>query len=311
MDAFALLDQIDDGTEDVVLSPYGVARALDVVRRGASGRTKAALDTVLGSDETPEVHADGLLLAQAAWLAAGYAPGPALTLETGPLEVTAVNAWANERTHGMIPAIVDRFGPDDILAITDAIFLDAKWRKPFARIGERPFAGAGDVAMMSVDGGFEHTETGVRLPYAEGELRLVAALGETLPDGGWSPGLGTVVMPVFGAESRHDLAEPLSALGLAPAFEPGMDLEALIAGPGEKALDRILQRARVDVDEQGTRAAAVTAVTAVAVAAFAPVERFELVFDRPFTWAIEHEPTGAVLFAGRVRRPREPKKNAL
>ena len=54
-----------------------------------------------------------------------------------------------------------------------------------------------------------------------------------------------------------------------------------------------------------------TAVVAVAVAAFAPVERFELVFDRPFTWAIEHAPSGAVLFVGRVRRPREPKKNAL
>ena len=160
MDAFALLDRLDGGDEDVVLSPYGVARALDVVRRGASGRTHAALDAVLGPDETPEVKADGLLLAQAAWLAPGYEPGPALTLETGPLEVAAINAWANERTHGMIPAIVDRFGPDEILAITDAIYLDAKWGKPFARVGVRPFAGAGEVAMMSVDGGFEHTATG-------------------------------------------------------------------------------------------------------------------------------------------------------
>ena len=110
-------------------------------------------------------------------------------------------------------------------------------------------------------------------------------------------------MPACGAESRPDLAGALIALGLGPAFEPGDELEDLFRGPGPKALSRILQRARVDVDELGTRVAAVTAVMARAVAY---VENsFELTFDRPFTWAIEHAPTQTLLFVGRVRHPRE------
>ena len=83
----------------------------------------------------------------------------------------------------------------------------------------------------------------------------------------------------------------------------GKDLDELITGPGEKALGRVLQRARVDVDEAGTRAAAVTAVTARAVSYHEPT--FHLVFDRPFTWAVEHAPTGTQLFVGRVSNPSE------
>lgn len=312
MDPFALLDRLD-GDGDVVLSPYGVRRALDVVRRGAQGETRAALEAVLGPEEAPEITAEGLALAQAAWLAEGYEPGPALTLDTGPLDVARVNAWAREKTNGMIPSIVESFDDDEKLALTDAIYLDAKWRQPFDRIGKRPFEGAGDVEMMGVEGIFEHAEGAIRLPYGDGDLRFVAMLDPRAAPGGlrdfraieWSRGRGTVVLPAFGAESRHDLAAALIELGLAPAFEPGLDLEDLFRGEGEKALGRILQRARVDVDDEGTRAAAVTVVTARAVSAVVGPPPFHLIFDRPFTWAIEHAPSGTLLFVGRVRHPRQ------
>src|SRR4051795_8184355 len=100
--ASALLERLEG---DVVASPYSLARALDIVREGATGETRKALDDLLG-DPTPKL--EGLELAQAAWLAPEYAPGPALAqLDTGPLDVQAVNAWAAEKTHGMIKQIVD------------------------------------------------------------------------------------------------------------------------------------------------------------------------------------------------------------
>jgi hypothetical protein len=397
MDAFALLDRLD-GRGDSVLSPYGVRRVLDVVRRGARGETRDALEQVLGPGEVPEVAAPGLALAQAAWLADGYTPGPALTLDTGPLDAERVNAWAREKTNGMIPSVVDRFDDGEKLALTDAIYLDAKWRLPFHRVGKRPFEGAGDVEMMAVEGIFEHGDGAVRLPYGDGELRFVAALADAAPGAAsplaasrayapptatraasplaasrayapptatraasplaasrayapptatraasplaasrayapptatraasrpaathvdspptatpgwpavtWSRGHGTVVLPAFGAESRHDLAAALKELGLGPAFVPGGDLEDLFRGEGAKALSRILQRARVDVDDEGTRAAAVTTVTARRVSAVVG-PTFHLTFDRPFTWAVEHAPSGTLLFVGRVRHPRE------
>jgi serpin B len=166
--------------------------------------------------------------------------------------------------------------------------------------------------MMEVEGTFEHAEGAVRLPYGDGELRFVAMLdgaggtgagGVPWRDLEFSLAHGTVTMPAFSAESRHDLAPALIALGLGPAFTPSDELEDLFRGPGLKSLSRILQRARVDVDELGTRAAAVTAVMARAVAYVQ--NRFHLIFDRPFTWAVEHAPTGTLLFVGRVRHPQE------
>ena len=300
----ALLERLEG---DVVLSPYSLQRALDVIRRGATGDTRAALDSVLG-DPAPAIAADGLTLAQAAWLAEGYAPGPALDgLHTGPLDVGAVNAWARERTHGMIPKVVDEFRDEEIFALTNAAYMHAKWEKPFSPAGTRTFAGAGDVAMMSVRGSFEHAgEDAVRLPYGDGTLRFVARLGESPGFDGlaWRRDDGRVELPRFTAESSHALVPLLIELGLGPAFTPGEDLDALILGPDLKALSRVDQRARVEVDEEGTRAAAVTTVGAMRVSA-RRLDPFHIVFDRPFTWAVEHAPSGTILFLGRVHHPTE------
>jgi serpin B len=290
----ALLERLDG---DVVLSPYGLTRALDVVRGGAAGRTRAALDGVLG--ESPPDLGFG---AQAAWLADGYAPGPALTLDTGPLDADRVNAWSNEKTHGMVPRIVERFEGDEILAITDAEYLDAKWVIPFEDTRPAPFEGVGDVAMMRVEGRFEHADEAIRLRYREGDLRFVAMLGDWR-ELEWRNGHGTVELPRFTTSASLELTEPLAELGLGAVFEPGQDLEALVTGPGDKGLSRVVQRARVDVDEAGTRAAATTAVMARAVSL--PLNPFHIVFDRPFTWAVEHAPTGTLLFVGRVLNPTE------
>jgi serpin B len=281
----ALLERLEG---DIVLSPYGLARALSVIRDGATGDTRAALDAVVR--EVPEV--EGILSAQAAWLGAGYAPGPALTLDTGPLDVDRVNAWSNEKTHGMIPRIVDAFADDEVFALTDAEYLDAKWVFPFERMRGR---------LMVVDGTFEHTEDAIRLPYRDGDLRFVAMMGDA-PDA-WTEGYGTVELPRFSTTSSLELADPLIDLGLGPAFNDSHDLDQLVIGPGRKALRRVLQRARVDVDEAGTRAAATTAITMRAVAYREPT--FHIVFDRPFTWAVEHAPTGTLVFVGRVLNPPE------
>jgi serpin B len=292
----ALLERLEG---DVVLSPYGLARALDVVRNAATGATRKALDAVLGD---PPPHVDGIISAQAAWLADDCEPGPALTLHTGPLDPAAVNAWVRERTHGMIPSLVDAFDADECFALTDAEYLDANWAHPFEFTRPAPFEGVGDVPMMSVEGGFEYADEAIRLPYREGDLRFVAMLGEWRARE-WRRGYGTVELPRFSAASTNPLTDPLIELGLGPAFEWGHDLDGLFAGPPRKGLSRVLQRARVDVDEAGTRAAAATAVIARAVAAI--LDPVHLVFDRPFTWAVEHAPTGTLLFMGRVLNPIE------
>src|SRR5690349_22095750 len=100
----ALLERLQG---EVVFSPYGLARALATIRDGATGETRAALERI---DDVPEV--DGVLSAQAAWLGEGYAPGPKLHLDAGPLDLDRINAWSNEKTHGMIPRILDSLDRD-------------------------------------------------------------------------------------------------------------------------------------------------------------------------------------------------------
>ena len=291
----ALLERLPG---DVVLSPYGLTRALEVVRAGATGKTREALDKVVA----PVPDVDGIISAQAAWLGEGYTAGPKLTLDTGPLDADKVNAWSNEKTHGMVPRIVERFNGDEILAITDAEYLDAKWVNPFEHTRPAPFEGAGEVPMMSVEARFDHADDAIRLPYRDTDLAFVAMLGDW-HDVEWRHGQGTVELPRFSTTAELELTEALIDLGLGPAFEFGRDLEELVTGPGDKGLSRVLQRARVDVDEAGTKAAATTAVMARAVSM--PLNPFHLIFDRPFTWAVEHAPTGTLLFVGRVLNPTE------
>jgi serine protease inhibitor len=115
---------------------------------------------------------------------------------------------------------------------------------------------------------------------------------------------GTIALPRFTAVSSLDLSAALTDLGLGPAFTEGRDFDGLLSGDDPKALGRVLQSARVDVDERGTRAAAVTTVTVIATA-FRPETPFELRLDRPFLWAIEDRRTGTILFLGIVTDPRE------
>jgi serine protease inhibitor len=324
---------------NLVLSPFGLHRALAALREGASGAARAALDDVLGDAEPQVVREDPaveLALADGAWVdsAAGYEFAPRFRAAAqrrgiglgsldfaSPAAAEDVNRWAAERTRGMVPRVLDRFEQDEHLVLANAAYLRGSWTAPFdpARTEGARFEGAGEVAMMAADGHFRYAEAegaqAIRLPYGDGSLALLVML----PPRGSEPGAelwpalrprmagreGSLRLPRVAAESRLDLRDALVALGLEAVFRMGGDFDGLFEGPGPlKALGRLLQSARLEVDEEGTRAAAVTVATAVAVAAaLDPPPRFTMTVDRPFLWAIEDEPTETLLFAGIVRDP--------
>jgi serine protease inhibitor len=309
------------GGGNAVLSPLGLQLALATLRAGASGPARAALDEVLG--EPPPIHDLPAEVAQALWLDTDLQPGPALAaaaaelgvevdgLDFGdPAAVATVNRGVAEHTHGMIETILDRFDSGERLVLAGAAYFKGLWSDPFdpADTAPAPFTtGDGrvvEVPMMARSARFDYDEErqAVRLPYSEGLAFVLALRG--LPGGGtWRPRQGRVRMPRLALQTRLDLRRALEGLGLGLLFEPGPDLAGLFAGPAaDTALGRVLQSARLEVDEAGTRAAAATAVTAVLVSA-AVDPPFELVADRPFTWAIEHAASGTLLFAGVVDDP--------
>jgi serine protease inhibitor len=334
-----LLERLGPG--QVSFSPLSVHRALATLREGAGGEARAALDEVLGDDTGPLELRDPairLALAQALWLDPEYrlAPGFAeaaarrgvdcrsLDLQD-PGAPATVNAWAAERTEGMIDRVVDAFEEQEKLALADAAYFEGAWTEPFVRevTDERPFTrpDGSSVVVPTMHGEAgqygEHAGVeAVRLPYGdERELAVVVAIARdgldapALDETGWrsltaaiARRPGRIALPRLQLESRLDLDAPLRALGLEAAFAPGADFDGVFEGPAPaKALDRVLHRTRVDLDEQGTRAAAVTVATMRAVSL--PANPFDLRLDRPFLWAIEHRASGTLLFLGRVTDP--------
>jgi serpin B len=113
---------------------------------------------------------------------------------------------------------------------------------------------------------------------------------------------GTVELPRFKLENEYDLKNVLGSLGMRAAFTKEADL----SGISDEALciDWVKQKTYLEVNEQGTVAAAVTGVGVRAMAMRAPEAPFEMVVDRPFLLAIREKQTGLILFVGAIFDPR-------
>ena len=245
----------------------------------------------------------------------------------------AINVWVEAETGGMIRNLV---GPGMLSAATrlvlaTAIFFKGMWARPFGRSTEAPFhlRSGTDVAvpMMRQVNNLEYLEDAefqaAALPYRGGESSLVilvprsveglAALeqqftGQRLRH--WMAGLEPsreveLWLPRFSMSSTLRLSTTLAAMGLAGALGPGADFTGIVeAGPFW--ISEVLHGARIDLDEQGTEAAAATVVLKVGAAMRPPVRREPVVLkaDRPFVYLIRHNRTGAILFMGRLSDPR-------
>jgi serpin B len=157
----------------------------------------------------------------------------------------------------------------------------------------------------------------VLLPYADGSL----AMAVILPDGPLAAlrpaiaarGLGgmlagmtservTLTMPRFRVEFSSSLIPALRQLGVNEAFGEGADFSG-ITETERLTISAVVHKAFIDVDEQGTEAAAATAVAIKALAAFRRPPPVTMVVDRPFLFAIVHTATGLPLFLGQLSRP--------
>ena len=252
--------------------------------------------------------------------------------------VTAINGWAKEATEGLVPQVVDQssLNRDAAAYLANATFFEAEWRQTFRGGRDAPFL-SGD----GKERDFHLMEGKFSLPYAERQgwravrlaygstrktesarfvmdvimpIRRVAktpTLGdETVANlasdlGAASPRNVFVEMPRFEADMRRDLIEPLRGLGLSLPFDQAhADLSGMSA-PGSKRLyiEEAFQVAKLQVYEQGTRAAAVTVAVPVPVSMPPPFEGIHFTVDRPFVFIIRDLVTHTVLFVGRIASP--------
>ncbi len=108
-----------------------------------------------------------------------------------------------------------------------------------------------------------------------------------------------VFLPRFTFESKQNLNQVLSELGMPTAFGSGADFSGM-TGSASLMIDKVIHQAFIEVNEEGSEAAAATAVTSEEVAV--PVAK-AFRADRPFIFAVQEQETGSILFMGSVYNP--------
>jgi serpin B len=242
---------------------------------------------------------------------------------------TRINTWAAAKTHDKIKDLIPQgaVDPDTRLVLTNAVYFKAPWAQKFAKLGAKPFTKAdgsfADVPTIAGGGtaaGGTYGEgegwKAAELPYLGGELSMVVIVPDDLAafegaldgdrlqaiTGALRDPLRKAQLPTFTFRTALSLKEQLGALGMPLAFTDTADFSAMTTAD-EVWIGDVLHQAFIAVDEEGTEAAAATAVVMVAGAAPRAPEGAELIADRPFLFAIRDVPTGAILFLGRVTDP--------
>ena len=249
---------------------------------------------------------------------------------TAPEAAPTINAWVKDKTHDKIDQIIQasNLDPPTTLILINALYFKGKWTRPFDAQYTRAqsfFLLDGSIKqcpLMSQSGEYRYYEDEraqiVSLPYGAERISLIIALPKpelafhdfqaALTEPRWQHWLsqlksqaGTVVLPRFKAEYSQELKATLTALGMGLAFsQTQADFSQMSDRPSY--INLVFHKTFLEVNEEGTEAAAVTAV--VMQARGMPLkQRFTLRVDRPFFCAIVDQQTGAILFMGSIVDP--------
>ncbi len=241
--------------------------------------------------------------------------------------VKVINEWVEAKTQGRVRQLL---GPGDLtpatlIALLNAIYFKGVWARAFESnltregVFTRADGTTQPAMLMRQSGKFAYFSNEraqvVRLPYGTGRASMMIALPRPKIDigafaremnaAGWArlthPLLmreGSVVLPRFKVECALRLNDALSALGMGVAFGDQANFSAMFARD-HAHISVVQHKAFVEVNEEGTEAAAATAVVMAKTLSLAPAP-FHFVADRPFCFAIEDGETGVILFLGVV-----------
>jgi len=244
-----------------------------------------------------------------------------------------INRWVEKETRDKIKDLIPAgaLPPLTRLVLTNAIYFKGTWRYPFGKddTKDEPFFAPGgtvQVPMMRDTKHFQYTDAKthhvLELPYKGGDLAMVLlvpkakdglpAVEKALAAEALAAWIGNlkhervrVRLPRFKLTWRCMMAKVLSKMGMPRAFDPEQaEFQGINGGREPLWIGEVIHKAFVDVNEEGTEAAAATAVVMLGSAAPAkgPIE---VRCDRPFVFLIRDTRSGAILFLGRVVNPKE------
>jgi serine protease inhibitor len=347
-----------DVPANVIVSPASLAAILSLVDLGGSPTMHQAIHRALGFKRTARRKAEKDLLAMrssvSAIIAESRKDGPlalanlvAFDRSVKPKQlamyglsgagadvlvdnlndakvVDRINAWVKDKTHDLIPTIIEE-APETLgLVAINALYFKDKWQTPFepqrtqAAQFQTVSGKPADVQMMNSkvsDFRFRQDDRFIaaELGYANPNFRLVVVTTKNAPVkaaefagvAGWLNGQGfntqkgEIALPKLTLSARGELLQPLDSLGLSIARHAPDALEGFSDEP--LVISRILQKIELRINEEGTEGAAATAV--VTTRSLALPDHVRMVVDKPFVFALRDEKTGLILFMGYVGAP--------
>ncbi|HJN09530.1 MAG TPA: serpin family protein [Pirellulaceae bacterium] len=241
-----------------------------------------------------------------------------------------INGWVEDQTEDKIIELIppDVLSSDTKLVLTNAVYFKGDWSEPFdeKRTKDEDFHltatdklkaplmhNWNDFRYAAVDG-FQVLE----LPYGDGSLSMVVLLPEKidgLPDleanlttenlQKWIRKLKSekvkVYLPKFKTTSQFKMSSTLKSMGMVSAFDPSLADFSGMTGGKDLFISAVIHKAFVDVNEEGTEAAAATAVVTGRPAPITEPPVFRA--DHPFLFMIRDDRNGAILFVGRITNP--------
>ncbi|QLE41805.1 serpin family protein [Nostoc sp. C052] len=239
-----------------------------------------------------------------------------------------INNWVKENTNGKINKIVETIEPNQVLFLINAIYFKGNWSNEFDKkeTAQYPFyitpGRRKQHPMMSQKGDYKYYENeqlqAVSLPYGkDGKFSFYIFLPkqnsnlkvfhENLNVENWEKWMtqfnkqkGFIRLPRFKTDYEVTLNDALKSLGMKEAFSN----KANFSGMGKNfAISQVKHKTFVEVNEEGTEAAAATSVGMVATSLRQEPEPFRMIVDRPFFCAIRDNQTGSLLFMGSIIDP--------
>ena len=248
-----------------------------------------------------------------------------------PDSADIINEWVSDATEEMIEEMVDKgdLAAAQYFILMNAIYFQGEWMEDFdpEETEEKEFTlddgSTTQVDMMQRESeeydeyqhyggeGFE----AARIPYGEEGNRTgmyifvpddsLADFYAQLNSENWekwmdsfAPNYGTIGLPRFEIEYEEKLNDPLKEMGMENAFQQDADFSKMLPEEQIAFIDAIEQKAVVEVDEEGTEAAAVTAAYGLG-----DPEPFELIDDQPFFFVVRDDKAQSILFAGALVDP--------
>lgn len=238
--------------------------------------------------------------------------------------IKRINQWCAKQTDGMVPSVIDQVDPSAVSYVMNAIYFNGSWSDKFAKSDTRQenFQGyTRDIKkayMMHRNAKYMYMDNdmfaAVNIPYGNGAYRMTVLLpnqeksieemlksldaktfGEL--DSKMENCIVDLKLPRFTTEVELPLNEVVSKLGAPSVFTGNADFSNF--ANGSLFVSKMFQKAKIEVSEEGTKAAAVTAAVMM-LSAFHPEEPRRVAFhaNRPFVYTITESSTGAILFMG-------------